>query len=108
MIENLRNKRGFLWDNRWFPNVGNDHDKNAIEILAKYRNLYPSENWNWWEEYSTAKDYLILRKKAIQIGCAGNAKCIIASAFYYTSREHLIEKIKEDYNLDRYDVILIW
>lgn len=108
MIADLRNKRGFLWNNRWFCNEGVDHDHNAIKILAKYRNLYPEENWDWWVKSPSAKDFLVFKKKALQIGSAGKPECIIASAHFYASREHYIEKIKEDYNLSGYEVILIW
>lgn len=105
MIDNLLDMRGFLWGGKWYQLDGRGHDHKAMMLIDAFKAIYPSEKWNWYEEGS-AKDFLIFEKKAIQIGCGSNARCIIAAGMYY-SRED-IEKIKDDYNLIGYDVHLIW
>ena len=105
MKENLKNKRGFVWNNQWFPNTGDGHERNAIRIMNEFEKLYPKENWKWYEENS-ALDFFILRKKAIQIGNGTKPKCIIAAGQYYSKKD--MEQFMEDYNLHGYNVILIW
>jgi len=106
MKDSLFNKRGFLWGGKWYSVGGKGHDHKAMLIIDDYKRIYPDENWKWYELERSAKDFLVLRKKAIQIGCSGNAHCIIAAGMYY-SREDL-EKIKAEYNLNGYEIHLIW
>ena len=105
MEEKIFNKRGFLWAGRWFAVSGRGHDHKAMEIIWEYKKLYPDENWSWHLE-SSAKDFLILRKRAIQLGCSNNARCIIAAGMYYSNED--LEKIKDKYGLTGYEIHLIW
>lgn len=105
MKENLRNKRGFVWNHKWFSNSSDGHERNALRIIKVFKSLYPAENWEWYKEGS-AQDFLVLKKKAIQIGNGNRPNCIIAAGRYYSTND--MEKFMEDYNLHGYTVILIW
>ena len=102
--EDLRNKRGFVWKDQWYPNGGGGHEKNAMDIIRNHRRSCPSEDWDWNE--GSAQDYMVLKKRAIQIGNGTRAMCIIVAGRYYSSGQ--MEKFKYKYNLEGYDVIFIW
>ena len=108
MCLKLRNKRGFFWNKKWYPNGGNNatngHEYNAMEIIREHEKLYPNEDWDWRSDCS-AQDFLVLKKKAIQIGSSGNAKCVIFGRKFYHDDE--IEKFKIVHGIEDYDVFPI-
>lgn len=108
MIENRRNERGFIWNNKWYSVGVKGHEYGAMEILREQKKLYPSENWDWWINYSSAKDFFLYEKRAIQISNGTVANCIIVAAKHYSRQDEYLEKIKLNYNLDGYQVLYMW
>lgn len=100
---NLRNLRGFFVFEKWFVNSpGSGHEKNAMDIIRRYRKLYPEENWNWRVLSDSAADFLILEKRAIQLASGSDANCLLYGSKFFT--ENQIKDFMERNNLLGYRI----
>ena len=97
--------RGFIWDGKFFANEGNGHEGKARDIIWDYKNRFPNEDWYWYG-YGSAKDFLIMKKKAIQVGCGNEPLCAIAAGQYYTKKD--VQKKLEKLGLQDYKIYLFW
>ncbi len=97
--------RGFIWDGKFFPNKGNGHEGNARDIIWSYQERYPNENWDW-HEFNSAKTFLIMKKKAIQVASGTEPLCAIAAGMYYSKED--VNKILARYDLIKYKIYLFW
>ena len=94
----LRKKRGFILNGEFYFNSGNGHEGNAIEIINKC-------GWaNEWRT-GTAQDFLVLEKRAIQIGSGDRYDRIVASRKFYS--ESTIDRVSKKYNIEDYHLDLI-
>lgn len=94
-----RNKLGFIILGNFVPIAGCGHDSMAMEIIR---------NNGWLSEFhkythSDPKDFLILKKGAIQIGSSGISTQIIYSSLKHSRKD--IEKVQEKYGLWGYKLI---
>ena len=96
---------GFIWGGVFYKNSGQGHEGKAREIIDEFKKRYPNEDWNWYSSHSS-KDFLILKKKAIQVGSGNEPLCAIAAAKYYTKKE--VNKQLEKFGLFEYKIYLIW
>ena len=89
---------GFIVEEVFYPNNGNGHEANARDIISK-------KGWSSQWKKGYAQDFLVLKKKAIQIGSGQFYKTIVASREFYTEKS-LDEKVKK-YNFYGYEYDLI-
>lgn len=94
----LNGKTGFLMGGKFYSNSGKGHESNARDIIH--------EN-GWDNEWVTgdAQDFLVLKKRAIQIGSGIYSKKIIAARKFYN--ESTIERVIKKYKLSDYSHDLI-
>lgn len=78
-IGNLCGKLGFVIGNHWYPNEGDGHEKNARKII--FSNSWQQE---WYLGNSSAQDFIVLEKGAIQLGSGVNNRIIVASSRHHT------------------------
>lgn len=95
----LRKKRGFILFGEFYSNGGYGHEKNAMEIIR--RNGWMKE-WNG----GSAQDFLVLEKRAIQIGSGTSYNRIIASRRFYS--ESTLDRVAKKYHIEDYHHDLIW
>ena len=100
-----RMPRGFIWDGKFHSNMGEGHEANARNLIWEYKKRFPKEDWNWYN-YESAKEFLVMKKKAIQIGSGNEPLCAIASAKVY-SKEDVVKKL-EKFELHGYKIYLFW
>lgn len=100
-----RMPRGFIWDGKFHSNMGEGHEANARNLIWEYKKRFPNEDWNWYN-YESAKEFLVMKKKAIQIGSGNEPLCAIASAKVY-SKEDVVKKL-EKFGLRGYRIYLFW
>ena len=76
-LMNLKKKVGFFLNGVFYDNNGRGHEKNAMTIIAQN---------GWTREWMTgsAQDFLVLEKRAIQLGSGIFNDHIIASKEVYT------------------------
>ena len=87
-----------LVEGKFYPNSGSGHESNARCIITE-------KGWsNQWRK-GDAQDFLVLKKKAIQIGSGNHHKIIIASSRYYS--ETSLDEEVEKYNFYGYKYDLI-
>jgi len=82
----------------FYSNKGNGHEANVRDIISE-------KGWSSQWEKGYAQDFLVLKKKAIQIGSGGSPKTIVASQKFYTEKS-LDEKVKK-HNFYGYEYDLI-
>ena len=105
-MDSLRDKRGFYWLGKWWQaGVKGGHEETARNII-KEQSIKNPESWVWNEYEYSAQDYMVLFKGAIQVGCALDAKVIIAAGKTYSERD--IEKFKKRHNLHGYRFLPQW
>lgn len=100
-----RMPRGFIWDGKFHSNEGEGHEANARNLIREYKERFPNEDWNWYN-YESAKEFLVMKKKAIQVGSGNEPLCAIASAKVY-SKEEVVKKL-EKFGLRGYRIYLFW
>ena len=100
-----RMPRGFIWDGKFHSNKGEGHEANARNLIWEYKKIFPNEDWNWCN-YKSAKEFLVMKKKAIQIGSGHEPACAIAAANAY-SKEEVAKKL-EKFGLHGYKIYLFW
>lgn len=79
-------KYGFILQGKFYPNEGYGHEANARAIVQK-------KGWNCTS--LTYQDYLVLEKRAIQIGSGSTPDAIIACSRFYSRSE--VERIGKKY-----------
>ncbi len=97
--------RGFIWGGKFHENRGNGHEASARLLIDQYKEEHPNEDWNWFP-HKSAKDFLVMQKKAIQIGCGSEPTCAIASGYYYTRED--VKKILEKFKFGDYKIYIFW
>ena len=97
-IMNLYGKVGFLIEGKFYSNSGRGHEANARDIIHE-------KGWDSEWNNGNAQDFLVLHKRAIQIGSGIFHEKIIASREFYN--ESKIEKVAKMYNIIDYSHDLI-
>ena len=99
---NLNNKRGFILQGKWYPNVACGHEVNARKIVEA--NNWKQEWYNSGEDY---QDFLVLRKGAVQLGSGLDTKKIVASTKFYNYSK--LDRICKMYSIEseNYDYVLM-
>lgn len=98
VVMNLSGKVGFLIEGKFYSNSGRGHEANARDIIHE-------KGWDSEWNSGNAQDFLVLHKRAIQIGSGIFSKKIIASREFYN--ESKIERVAKMYKISDYSHDLI-